>query len=354
MSSVDIAAELQARVERAFRESTPLSIVGGGSKAFYGHAAQGEPLELREHRGIVSYEPTELVITARAGTPLREIEAALAESGQMLPFEPPHFGENATLGGTIACNFSGPRRPYAGAARDFVLGCKIINGKGELLRFGGEVMKNVAGYDVSRLMCGALGTLGVLLEVSLKVLPKPEAETTLAIETPLADALASMHDWARLPLPISATAHDGARLYVRLSGTAEGLAAAQRRVGGEPLRAAPDFWHTLKEHQHAFFDDVRPLWRLSSASDTPPLALAGEWLYEWGGAQRWLLTGAPAQTIRAAVAASGGHATLFRRSAAAEEIFHPLADGLMRVHRNLKHAFDPHGILNPGRFYREI
>ena len=352
--SGDIGTELQARVERAFRERAPLAIVGGGSKGFYGHPAQGESLGLSEHRGIVSYEPTELVITARAGTPLRAIEAALAEHGQMLPFEPPHFGEHATLGGTIACNFSGPRRPYTGAARDFVLGCKIINGKGELLRFGGEVMKNVAGYDVSRLMCGALGTLGVLLEVSLKILPQPEAETTLVMETPIADALARMHAWARLPLPISAAAHDGVRLHVRLSGTPDGLRAAQHRIGGEPSGDGLTFWHALKEHRHAFFDDPRPLWRLSLAFDTAPLALGGEWLYEWGGAQRWLLSTVPAAEIRGAVAALGGHATLFRRGPVDQDVFHPLPDGLMGVHRKLKHAFDPHGILNPGRLYREF
>src|SRR3990172_8477065 len=193
-NNADISQKLADAVREAAANHALLAIQGNGTKAFYTGALSGTPLDVTGHRGIVSYEPTELVITARAGTPLAEIEAALAERGQMLGFEPPYFGEAATLGGTIACGFSGPRRPYAGAARDFVLGTKIVNGKGEILKFGGEVMKNVAGYDVSRLMVGALGTLGVLLEISLKVLPKPAREITLGFATTVDKAIATMKD----------------------------------------------------------------------------------------------------------------------------------------------------------------
>lgn len=358
----DISQPLQQQVLAAIKAKTPLCIRGGNSKAFYGRtygrSPVGEPLDVSAHRGIVSYEPTELVITARAGTPLQEIEDTLAAQGQMLAFEPPRFGEAATLGGTIACNLSGPRRAYAGAARDFVLGTRVLNGKAELLSFGGEVMKNVAGYDVSRLMAGALGTLGVLLEVSLKVLPRPEAELTLIHSDCSAEkALEKMHAWAGQPLPISATSHSTDLLRVRLSGTADAVQAAQKIIGGEAMKAstASTYWLELKEHQRTFFNQDMPLWRLSVASDTPPssfpLALARECLIEWGGAQRWLFSKAGPEQIRAQAGAAGGHATLFRRTADDSDVFQPLSAPLMQIHRQLKTAFDPHGILNPGRMY---
>jgi glycolate oxidase FAD binding subunit len=351
----DISAQLQDRVRAAVAAATPLCIVGGDSKAFYGRAPIGERVELGEHRGIVNYEPTELVISARAGTPLRLIEDTLAGEQQMLAFEPSHFGEAATLGGTIACNLSGPRRPYAGAARDFVLGTRVINGKAEVLAFGGEVMKNVAGYDVSRLMTGAMGTLGILLEISLKTLPRPEVELTLAQSLPVQDALERMHAWGRLPLPISATCYDGSQLLVRLSGTAGAVDAARGRIGGDAIEAGDSLWEGLREHRHPFFASERPLWRLSLASTTPPLALQGDWLYEWGGAQRWLASEEPAAAVHAAAKQAGGHATLYRNMAAAREaIFQPLPAELMTLHKRLKQAFDPAGIFNPGRMYPEL
>lgn len=354
MSEQDISARLQDRVRAAGASRTALSIRGGGSKAFYGRIATGDRLEVAGHRGIINYEPTELVITARAGTPLSELEQALDEHNQMLAFEPPHYGDNATLGGTIACNLSGPRRATAGAARDFVLGSQVINGKGEILHFGGEVMKNVAGYDVSRLMCGALGTLGVLLDVSLKVLPRPETETTLTLQINAAAALRELHDWARQPLPISASCHDGSNLYVRLSGAQGAVHAARKRIGGDELADAGRFWERLREQRLGFFSTQQPVWRLSLASDTAPLPLAGKWLYEWNGALRWLVSDAAPETVRSAVAAVGGHATLFRGGSERDVVFHPLPEGLMRIHRQLKQAFDPLGILNPGRLYREF
>jgi len=353
MGGQDLSRMLQEQVRAAIDARRPLNIVGGNTKAFYGRAPQGEPIEVAKHSGIVSYEPTELVITARAGTPLQEIEQSLAAEHQMLPFEPPHFGGSASLGGTIACNLSGPRRPHAGAARDLVLGTRLLNGRGEVLRFGGEVMKNVAGYDVSRLMAGALGTLGILLAVSVKVLPRPETEITLLQETEPEQALERLHAWAREPLPISGSCYRDGVLSVRLSGTGGAVSEARDRIGGDEDAEGESFWQAVKEQQLPFFGLPGPLWRLSIASDAPPMALPGDWLYEWGGALRWLKSEAPAGAIRAAAEAAGGHATLFR-GGDRDRAFHPLSTGLLRLHRNLKQAFDPHGIFNPGRMYAEL
>lgn len=346
---------LRDAVIRAAADGASFKIVGGGSKDFYGRAADGEELALAGHCGIVRYEPTELFITARAGTPLREIETALAVQGQMLGFEPPHFGGSATLGGTIACGLSGPRRPYAGAARDFVLGVRMLNGKGEVLRFGGEVMKNVAGYDVSRLMVGALGTLGVLLELSLKVLPRPALELTLVQECSSVQALERCTRWSGQPWPLSATAHLDGRLYIRLSGAANAVRAAAPKLGGEPMVAAASLWQDLREQIHPFFAGHEPpLWRISVPPATPPLGLVGEELWEWGGAQRWLRGELSAPAVRAAAMAAGGHATLFRGGDRQSPVFHPLFPMALELHRRLKQSFDPHGLFNPGRLYPEF
>jgi glycolate oxidase FAD binding subunit len=331
----------------------PLCIRGGGSKDFYGGPLRGEALGVGAYRGIVDYEPTELVITARAGTPLAEIEAVLREQGQMLAFEPPHFGSNSTLGGCIATGLSGPRRAYTGAPRDFVLGVRMLDGNGNDLRFGGQVMKNVAGFDVSRLTVGSLGTLGVILEVSLKVLPLPAAEITLRLKKSAAEAIALGNEWAGQPLPVSATAWTGGNLVVRLSGAAAAVDAAEKKLGGE--RIAPEqaqhFWHGVREQTDPFFNTGQPLWRLSLKSTTPPLNLPGAQLIEWGGALRWLAADANAQTVRAAAAFGGGHATLFRASDKSAGVFQPLPPALLTIHRNLKRTFDPAGIFNPGRLY---
>jgi glycolate oxidase FAD binding subunit len=354
MNHGDISAALRDQVINAANKITPLCIAGGGSKAFYGRQTSGVPVDVSGHQGIVNYEPTELVITARAGTALHTVEQALDENNQMLAFEPPAFGSAATLGGTIACNLSGPRRPYTGSARDFVLGTKILNGKGEILSFGGEVMKNVAGYDVSRLMCGAMGTLGILLDISLKVLPKPESELTLAQTVNAGQALDAVHRWARQPLPISAICFDGDTLFVRLSGAAGAIRAAREALGGDAVPSADAFWKTIREHTHPFFNSGRAVWRLSLASDTRPIVIDGDWLYEWGGAQRWLASDAPPEVIRKCAQGAGGHATLYRGGPLPTEIFHPLPEPTMNIHRRLKQAFDPKGILNRGRMYEGL
>jgi len=347
----DISQQLADAVKSAAQKRAPLAIAGSGSKRFHTGEIAGEKLHVTGHRGIVSYEPTELVITARAGTPLAEIEAALAGKGQMLGFEPPHFGATATIGGTLACGFSGPRRPYAGAARDFVLGTTIVNGQGEILHFGGQVMKNVAGYDVSRLMVGALGTLGVLLEMSLKVLPKPAQEITLAFEMPAGKAISTLNDWAGQPLPLSAAAHAGDTLYVRLSGTEVGVRAACARLHGTTVDNGGDFWRALREQQHDFFQDEIPLWRLSVPPAAPPLTLPGEWLIDWGGAQRWLKTDVPAEQVHRVASRVGGHASLFRETRHRADALPPLPTALMALHLHLRQAFDPAGILNRELLY---
>lgn len=347
----DISLQLQQAVRAAAATGASLNIVGGNSKHWYGRAPLGEALHVAAHRGIINYAPDELVLTARAGTPLAELEALLAQHKQMLPFEPPHFGSGATLGGTLACGFSGPRRPYAGAARDFVLGTSIINGAGELLHFGGEVMKNVAGYDVSRLMVGALGTLGVLTQASLKVLPKPASEVTIAQELDAEHALEVMNRLAARPVPLSAACHDGERLYLRLSGAASAVAAARTRIGGTEVDAAEAFWSKVREHSHGFFAGDAPLWRLSVAPAAPLARLPGRWLIDWGGAQRWHRGETDAATLRETAARAGGHATLFRFGNRTGEVFHPLPQALGALQRRVKAALDPDGIFNPGRMY---
>jgi len=293
------------------------------------------------------------VLTARAGTPLVEIEAQLAEHQQMLAFEPPHFNGPATLGGCIAAGLSGPRRPYAGAARDFVLGVRMIDGTGQPLRFGGQVIKNVAGYDVSRLMVGALGTLGLVTEVSLKVLPKPAAETTLQFELDEAAAILKMNQWAGQPLPLSATSWHAGLLTLRLSGAASAVHAAQAKLGGAALKDATAFWERLRDQATPFFDK-RSLWRLAVKPTTPPLNLGDAQWTEWGGAVRWLASELPAATLREAAKNGGGHATLFRGDAPAEGTFTPLTPALLTLHRNLKRRFDPKGIFNRRHLYPDF
>lgn len=349
--------QFRERIAQASAGKTALCIRGGGTKDWYGRQPQGEVLDTREYAGILAYDPTELVITARSGTPLAEIEQALAEHNQMLAFEPPHFGADATIGGAVATGLSGPRRQQVGSARDFVLGTVLMDGKGEVLHFGGQVMKNVAGYDVSRLLAGSLGTLGLILEVSLKVLPRPFSETTLRFEMDQAAAIRHLNEWGGQPLPISASAwHDGV-LVVRLSGAAPAIAAAKQRMGGEDVGGAEAFWVGLREQRDDFFTSLAPdtaLWRLSVPSYAPPLALDGEQLVEWGGAQRWLRSGANDAGIRAAAEKAGGHASLFKGGDRTSDVFHPLAPAVGRIHRNLKNAFDPAGIFNPGRMYKEF
>jgi glycolate oxidase FAD binding subunit len=337
------------------RAGRPLRIRGGGTKDWYGQRLEGDILDTRDYTGIVDYEPTELVITARCGTPLADIEAALAQQGQMLAFEPPHVGPGATLGGAIASGLSGPRRANAGAVRDFVLGCRLLDGKGDVLSFGGQVMKNVAGYDVSRLLAGSLGTLGLLLDVSIKVLPRAPREATLVFEgVNEVDAIRNLNEWGGQPLPVSASCwHDGV-LALRLSGANAAVDNAIRTLGGDVMPDCARFWASVREQQHPFFAGDMPLWRLSVPSTVGAIVPGSPQLIEWGGAQRWLRApgdAATAERIRAVVAACGGHATLFRGGDKSVGVFQPLAPAIARIHERLKAGFDPAGIFNPGRMY---
>lgn len=346
--------QLVTQVRRAAEMRTPLEIRGSGSKAFYGRSVQGEALDLTRYSGIVDYEPSELVVTARAGTKLADLQSVLGNSGQMLAFEPPCFSGGGTLGGAIATGLSGPRRPFAGAARDFVLGVRIVDGKGQDLSFGGRVIKNVAGFDVSRLMAGSLGTLGVITEVSLKTLPIPPAEMTLSFAMDETKAIRAMNEWAGQSLPLSATwFHDG-EVRVRLSGAASALAAAHVRLGGEIVSDAADFWQRVRNHDAPFFAGAETLWRVSLPSTAPPLGIELPQVIEWGGALRWLSGPADAVQLASLATRLGGHATQFRSRQRAADPFHPLAAPLLSLHKRLKNAMDPHGILNPGRMYRDF
>lgn len=360
--SSDISEQLRDRVRAAYERKEPLRVVAGDSKAFLGNRVDGDLLDLSDHRGIVSHEPTELVVTVRAGTPVKDLMATLEAAGQMLPFEPPMHTDGATIGGVTACGLSGPRRPHVGAVRDFILGTRILNGRSDLLRFGGEVMKNVAGYDVSRLMAGAHGTLGVLLDISFKVLPRPELEVTLTREANCAEALREFNALATQPVPVSGAAWVSGRTYLRLSGTELGVRAASKLLGWEVDGNGEAFWAKLRDQKLPFFTDESALWRLSLPPDAPlDGSLEGHGidssqmhtLLDWGGAQRWVKTDQDAPAVWQAAKAAGGHATCYR-GAAHDGVFQPLPGPLLAVHRRIKDAFDPAGILNPGRMYQEI
>ncbi len=378
------------QVNAARSAGTTLAIHGGRSKAFYGNPVLADAeLDCSMHCGVIAYEPTELAITVRAGTTLTEVEALLAEQGQEFPFEPPHLSECATIGGMVAAGLSGPRRPYAASVRDAVLGVRVLNGTGELLEFGGRVMKNVAGYDLSRLMVGSLGVLGVLLEVSIKVMPKPQGRITLVQEQDQAAALELMQRWAAQALPIMGTAwlgeqrpggkllgqqrpgepllglqRSGEQLYVRVAGSEEALSETQRLLGGTLMDPADAdaFWIAVREQQLACFAGEQPLWRVSVPPATAAEAIPGVALIEWGGALRWLRGASPTESqpsaaaVRAWADAAGGHATLFRAGASTslpdDGVFAPLSPVVLRLHQHLKRAFDPDGLFNPGRLYR--
>ncbi len=351
----DQTEAIAARVRDAAASGTPLAVRGGGSKPFYGHPVRGETLDVTGHRGVLNYEPTELMLTARAGTPLAELEALLADNGQMLAFEPPRFDGAATLGGALAAGLSGPRRPFAGALRDHVLGVRIVDGNGTVGRFGGEVIKNVAGYDVSRLSVGALGTLGVVLEISIKVLPRPETERTVCLDMGPEVLHDRVEEALRNGAPITAAAHDGARAWIRLAGAASAVTAGAAALGGD-TPADDAFWSGLRDQTTEFFrdDTAEALWRVSLPPGGQAPEFPGRRVIDWAGQLHWLRTDAPAERIRSETTARGGHATLFRGGAADTPVFTPLQPALARFHERLKRAFDPHGVLNPGRMYPEL
>ena len=369
MTQPDIARDaaldaVVARILDANATKRPLRIRGSGSKDFYGEKPAGDTLDVRGLVGRALHEPTELVVTAPAGMPLAELEAQLAEHGQCLAFEPPHFGPSCTVGGMVATGLSGPSRPRAGSLRDHLLGVTLVSGAGELLQFGGKVIKNVAGYDVSRVIAGSMGILGVVVEASLKVMPVAPAETTLRFDLKPDAALDALCGWGGKPWPLDASAWWNGNLVVRLRGAPAAVDEAVHALGGDPIEAAlaGPFWRALRDHDDGFFVAAHEaiahqdatLWRLALPQSAPPLGLAGDELIEWHGAQRWLVTSLPADTVRAATTAAGGHATRFRSRDKSAGVFAPLSAPVRAVHERLKRSFDPNGILNPGRLYADL
>ncbi|CAN5311908.1 glycolate oxidase subunit GlcE [soil metagenome] len=374
----------QQAVEDAARTAVPLALRGGGTKHWLGQAEAGTPVETGTWSGVVDYEPSELVITVRAGTPLAEVEHTLAEHGQVLAFEPPRFGAASTIGGVVAAGLSGPRRigygAVSGALRESVLGLRLLDGRARHLRFGGTVMKNVAGYDVSRLIAGSMGVLGLITELSLKALPKPPLDQTLCFEASEIEAIERLNRWAGQPLPISASAWrpsragdgsfrsdaDGSRLgmlTLRLSGSQPAVESAIARLGGEQLPAelAERSWTGLRDQTDEFFDTLLPVWRIGVPQTAAPLELDGDTLIEWHGAQRFVIADLDADELRARLRPLGGHATAWRSrsdgsSAPARQAsaFTPLTPALMTIHRRLKAEFDPAGIFNRGRLYPDL
>ena len=339
-------------VRAASAQRRALRIRGGGTKDFYGVRLDGEVLDTSGWRGIVDYDPAELVLTVRAGTPLDEVDAALAGGNQFLAFEPPHFGPGSTIGGVVAAGLSGPRRAAAGSVRDFVLGVRVIDSQGRDLSFGGRVMKNVAGFDLSRLIAGSCGTLALMTEISLKVLPRPETELTLAFELNEAEAVDRINRWAAQPLPLSASCHVDGRLWVRLSGAQAAVTAGRARMGGDPVPEGEAFWTSVRDQTHPFFSGAATLWRLSIKSTTPPLGL-GPQLTEWNGALRWIAAAAEPEAVHAAARSAGGHATLYRgpdRSAGIQR----LAPAVLALHQRLKQALDPAGVFGPRRLHPDL
>jgi glycolate oxidase FAD binding subunit len=353
--AADCSEQLVAAVAEAASQRQPVYISAGGSKRhILGRNCDAAPLDVSAHSGIIDYQPSELVLTARAGTPLVEILETLHQQGQTLPCEPPLFGGRATLGGTLACNLSGPARPWGGSIRDLVLGLQLINGRAERLNFGGKVMKNVAGYDVSRLQAGAQGTLGVITQISLKVLPLPQRSLTLAFELSAQHALDVMHARAGKPGPLSAACWQEQRLYLRLQGADPAVEQAAREWGGQALEPglADNFWSSLRDMSQAFFNGPEPLWRFS-VNPTAAAGLTGEHsIIDWCGAQRWLRGEHSVATLQQLARGAGGNVSLFAGGNRDGQVLPTPDPVIARLQLRLKQAFDPAGIFNPGRLYR--
>lgn len=354
----DISQQLIEQVNSARSDGRKLNIIGRGSKSFYGRTATGDHFNVAEHNGIVNYHPAELVLTARAGTSIAELEAALDKEGQMLSFEPSNFGSEASIGGTLACNLSGPSRPWGSSVRDMVLGLRLINGRGEHLRFGGQVMKNVAGYDVARVQAGAMGCLGAITEISLKVLPKPAAVATAVLPLDsVHEAIAVMNDFSRDPAPMMGACWLEGQLYIRYSGAGNAVDSAINRLiqqYGEANVLSGDvtFWRELREQSLAFFAGDRPLWRFSVASTLNHFMPEADWLIDWGGAQRWLRGDFKQEELQRQVESGNGQVSLFRHGNRDGEVFFEHSEAIKTLHHRLKASFDPDFVFNPGRLYR--
>lgn len=345
---------IKEHVLNAIQQSKPLKIVGGNSKEFLGRATTGTLVDISDYSGIISYEPTELFITARAGTLLSDINNTLSEQGQMLAFDPPNVSDKATIGGVVATGLSGSRRPYSGSVRDYILGVRCINGLGKELSFGGQVIKNVAGYDLSRLMTGAFGTLGIILEVSIKVVPIPEVEITCFRSMSKEKALAKMLELSGQAIPISASCYDGEVFYVRLSGNENSVKATSKKIDFDKEENAINLWNDLRDYKAPIFNTDINIWRVSVPTTANPDIGDDPFLVDWGGGLYWLNSERSAKEIFSSTREAGGSAMLFRGSVQDQELFQPLPNGLLSLHKGLKKAFDPHGILNPGKMYASL
>ena len=346
--------EIASTVKAAYTNRTPLNITGAGTKSFLGQqTSNGKPLDVTGHSGVIEYDPAELVLVARAGTPLKEIESLLSKNQQMLGFEPPFIQAGATLGGAVAAGLAGPRRAYSGGVRDFMLGATIVNGKGEIVTAGGKVMKNVAGFDLFRPMARSMGTLGVLLKIAIRVLPMPEVEKTLLHwESDQLCALKKMNQWPCETQAISAASWDGRHIRIRLSGSSSGIEHARSFIGGEFVDGT-DYWQDLNNFRLDFFRQTERLWRISLAPMSEPFAVNARQIIDWGGAQRWLKSDEPPASIRSRASQLGGHAECFCEDNTVAT-FHPLEGSVLAVNQRFKTALDPAGILNPGRMYPEL
>ncbi len=352
ISDVDIEAELGKQIAAVASTGGAAEIIGSGSKQFHGEPVEGVPIDVSAHSGVIDYDPAELVITLRAGSSLAGVEALLAEHRQMFGFEPPHFGLDATVGGMVASGLAGPRRAYAGSIRDFVLGVKMLDGRGETLSFGGRVIKNVAGFDLARLMVGSMGTLGVILELSIRVIPLFETELTLAFEhESVNDHIKWINQLSGQPLPISASVWNDGRSLLRLSGSEQGVNHAHGEIGGEPVDPV---WDELKEQRHEFFDTELPITRISLPPASGDLFERETQLIEWGGALRWVRGEFDIAGLRQRVAANGGSVCAYRGHAADVGMFQPLPPAMLKLQRNIKSSFDPAGIFNRGKIYPEL
>ena len=367
----DLTQDFKAQIRDTAGACRHLQVMGGGTKSWYGNQThdhdQMSVLRTIAHKGIVDYDPAELILTARSGTSIMALEQELAAHGQMLAFEPPRHGVASTLGGVVASSLSGPGRPFVCGVRDFVLGLHLIDGRGDVLKFGGQVMKNVAGYDVTRLMTGSLGVLGVITQVSLKVLPVPRATATVRFEKDQTAALEAVNVWSGQPIPLTATVWEKGMLTIRLSGAQAAVDSALVELGGN--RVAPDvahhYWDSLRDQTHDFFATSismhggKSLWRLSLPAVAPPLTEAqipgaDQVLVEWGGGQRWIWSDADSASIRNTASKLGGHAVRWNNLHEGGNTFSQPAPALMAIHRRLKQTFDPQGIFNPGRLYPDF
>lgn len=349
----DLTNELIAQVRDAVEAKETLAISAGCSKTFMGRQIETDrTIDVSGHTGIVSYQPVELVMTARAGTTLAEIESALAENNQMLACEPPRFGGKATLGGTLAANVSGPGRPWYGSIRDHVLGVTLINGESEQLRFGGQVMKNVAGYDLSRLQAGAMGGLGLMTEISLKVLPKPATTRTLKFTMDQAEAIQRMNSMSGQPKPITAAYWSSGELFVRLAGAASAVDATTESWGGEELASdvALALWSDLQDQQLAIFNADK-VWRFSMKSSADVLPIEGDSLINWGGAERWYVGDHSFDRMVALAEGAGGQVSLYRGGDRTDEVLHPVNPSIQSLQQRIKASVDPQGVFNPGRAF---